>query len=259
MPRETKINVIAVQLGTALALLCFSNAAAETEIGNATSVTQIVQGKDARPIETNSPIFANERIAANNSGLAHFRFNDGTKMVVGPGSSLVLDESIYNPDGSTFNRFVLNSAAGATRFISGNSGSSVYKINTPVGTLGLRGTAFDFRHWRGRTYLMLLDGRVEICNTQNQCKTLRRKCEFVIVNTNGRISDPILPRNSLFGSRDMNRYFPFVNNQRQLQPDYRLRINTCAGGGRAGTHSGGGSSSPGSGNSGGGSAAAGNQ
>jgi len=237
-------------LTMALLIAISSPANANTVIGTAESISTSVTGNNSRRISSSSSIFANERIKANQTGLGHFLLKDGTKLVVGPGSSLKLDKLIYNPNTSTFKKFTLKAASGATRFISGDSDSSAFKIVTPVGVLGLRGTAFDFRHWRGRTYLMLLDGNVEICNRRQQCKTLKRRCDFVIVGRDGNITNPIQPRNSLFSNRDMATYFPFVNDQSSIKSNFRLRINRCSGG--SSSNNGGGSDGPDGGGTGGG-------
>lgn len=195
-------------------------------IGKAVAIDDSVTGND-RKIQTNSTIFANERIRSNSSGLGHFQFTDGTKLVVGPGSNIVLDKLVFNPNGSTFNKFVLKSSAGATRIISGNSNSSAYEINTPSGTLGIRGTSFDLQHLRGRTYIMLINGRVEFCSFSGDCETIKRKCDYVVVNRNGKISDPVQPKDGIFEKRDMVRYFPFIADQGPIKQDFRLKVQTC--------------------------------
>ena len=224
---------------TLLAGIIATSAGAQTSIGTAVAVDDNVSGNNARPIRTSSSVFANERISANQTGLGQFEFVDGTKIVVGPGASMVFDELVYNPGGSSFNKFVIQSTSGAVRFISGASPSSSYEIRTPVGTLGLRGTAFDMQHLSGRTYLMLISGSLEFCANNGQCEILRRKCDFMIINANGTFTPPTQPRSGGFSSSDMQRYFPFTNDQSRLQEDFRLRINTCAGGASGGAPGGG--------------------
>lgn len=214
-------------------------ATAQSTIGAAVAVDDRVTGNNGRNIKNNSSISANERIRSNSSGLGHFKFNDGTKLVVGPGSNIVLDKLVYNPGGSSFKKFALKSSAGATRIITGNSNASAYEISTPSGTLGIRGTAFDIQHLRGRTYVMLINGRVEFCSFSGTCKTIRRKCDYVVVNRNGNISDPVQPKDGIFEKRDMVRYFPFIADQGPIKQDFRLRVKTCglSGGSRQGFRS----------------------
>lgn len=226
-------------LSAAISLAATTYAQSQTAIGTAVSVDAQVRGNNSRQITTASSVFANERISANQTGLGQFEFSDGTKIVVGPGSTVVLDELVYNPDGSSFNKFVLETTSGAVRFISGNSSSNSYEVRTPVGTLGLRGTAFDLQHLNGRTYVMIIDGILDFCSVSGTCEVLRRKCDFAVATTNGGVTPPTQPRTGGFGARDMARLFPFANDQSRLDEGFRLRINTCAGGAAAGAPGGG--------------------
>jgi len=202
-------------------------ASAQT-IGETVKADDTVRGSKAGKLSKGTKVVANERITANRTGLGHFLFNDGTKMVVGPGTRLKLDETVYNPNRSTFKKFAIDSSAGALRFISGNSNSNSYEIQTPTGTLGVRGTAFDLRHYRGRTYVMLVNGEIEICSRLNRCETLRSKCSFVVASPSGRVSDPVLPQNGQFERQDMERYFPLVFDQTPIEPSFRLNVSGCA-------------------------------
>ena len=224
-------NLVSAVLTVSFSVLIFNPAQAQTTIGTAVSIDDTITGKNNRVIQNNSSISANERIRANETGLGHFEFNDGTKLVVGPGTNIVLDELVYNPNGSTFKKFVLKTGAGATRFISGNSSSSAYQIETPVGTLGIRGTAFDMQHLKGRTYLILVSGRVEFCSFSGDCKTLRRKCDFVVADRNGKISKPKQPKDGIFKRVDLIQYFPLIADQSQIEQGFKLRVKTCGLGG----------------------------
>lgn len=208
-----------------------SNSFAATAIGQAVSVDDTVTGSQSRRLSSGTTVFANERINANASGLAQFELRDGSKLVVGPGSKLVLDSLIYSEDSSKLKKFAITAAAGAVRFISGSSDSSAYQINTPVGTLGLRGTAFDLHVFGGRAYLMMAEGAVEFCSNSGSCRTVSRKCDYIVVDAGGNISDTMQPRTGLFNRRDLARIFPFIANQGQLQPSFRLRTQLCGGNG----------------------------
>lgn len=192
----------------------------------------------AKVLRTGNPISANQRIRVNATGLGHFKFNDGTKMVIGPGARMVLDETIYRPGGSTFKKFAIDTTRGALRFISGSSAAAAYEIETPTGTLGIRGTAFDMQHLRGRTYIMLVNGMVTFCTRAGSCETIRRKCDFVVAQPGGRISAPVQPRDGIYSKADMERYFPFMFDQSQIEPEFRLGVNTCAGGNSSATGNG---------------------
>ncbi|MEM7068612.1 MAG: FecR domain-containing protein [Pseudomonadota bacterium] len=221
----TGMFCLAAAMGTFM-----SHADARTRIGTTVKAELLVSGNNGRILTRNSDIFSGERIVSTLTGFAHFRFNDGTKLVVGPNTRLTLDELVYSSNETGFVKFALTSAAGALRVISGDSDSSAYEIQTPVSVLGIRGTAFDLRHYRGRTYVMVLDGEVELCGSSGSCETIKRRCEYVVAGRNGQVSDPRLPKTGIFEARDMRRFFPFVNNQSRIEPDFQLPVNPCSGG-----------------------------
>ena len=99
----------------------------------------------------------------------------------------------------TVGKFAVNALSGTFRFITGGSDHSAYTINTPTGTIGVRGTAFDFRvdpdvlaandsstpgghKHKPKTFLAgttvaLFRGAVVLCNLKGECVTLTNKCE----------------------------------------------------------------------------------
>lgn len=226
---------------SSIIFLSLNNVANAQTIGVAVSIDDRVSSNKQSRLKSDSPIFRNERLRTNNSGLGQFKFSDGTKMVMGPGSRLTLDKLIYNPGGKTFKNFVLDTTAGAVRVISGKSKSSAYEINTPVGTLGIRGTAFDMRHYRGNTYVMVLKGAVTVCSNGGECQTLRRKCSLCVINRSGNVSDPVVPRNSNFDQGSIDTFFPFVADQSRLEREFRVRfLQRCRVGITPSSYSGGG-------------------
>ena len=203
---------------------------AQEVIGDAVRVDDTVSGSRSGVLNSSSSIRSNETIKSNRTGLGHFEFKDGTKMVVGPDANLVLDENVYDPNQNQFKKFVITTTSGATRMITGNTDSSNFEIKTPVGILGIRGTAFEMQHYRGRTYVMILDGSLEICSNSGNCQSLSVPCSYTMITTSGNVLAPMQPRNGMFESRDMGRYFPLVNNNQSVQPDYGRVLKRCAGG-----------------------------
>ncbi|MEX0627034.1 MAG: FecR domain-containing protein, partial [Cucumibacter sp.] len=96
-----------------------------------------------RGLEDGSDLFMGEQVVTTASGQVQIIFNDNTKMVVGPNSSLLIEEYLLRND-QTLSRFTINALGGTYRFITGDSDHNVYEIKTPTGTIGVRGTAFDF-------------------------------------------------------------------------------------------------------------------
>ena len=90
---------------------------------------------------------------------------------MGPNSSLVLDRSVF-VGSSAFKTLSLKATRGTFRWISGKSSSSAYNIDTPFGTLGIRGTAVDFYIGAGTASVIILEGRAVFCGKDGVCKPL---------------------------------------------------------------------------------------
>jgi hypothetical protein len=178
---------------TALALLCATNlASAEAErVGSATRIQTAVNG-DYGTVEVNEPVHRDERIVTSRSGLGEFVFRDGTKLAVGAGSVVKIDKYVFD-DSNSVKKLSIKAAKGTFRWISGNSKSTAYSILTPAGTIGVRGTKFDFYVGAdGKVAMVLLSGRAQFCGSGG-CVQLQRKCDCVIAKRGQR---PALTRAS---------------------------------------------------------------
>ena len=98
-----------------------------------------------RSLAAGSPLFERDKIVVS-SGNAQIQLLDGTKMVVGPNSALVLEKFLMR-GGGTAENVSIDALRGTFRFITGNSPHSAYNLHTSNATIGIRGTAFDF--WVG--------------------------------------------------------------------------------------------------------------
>jgi hypothetical protein len=149
------IQVIAV--ASALALFASSALAAE-RVGRTVEAQDTVSGEGAvgkRVIARADPIYRDERLRSNITGLGQFELGDGSKLVLGRNASLIVDRYVTSGGGKAKN-VALRLVSGSVRFLSGASDKKAYRINTPQGTIGVRGTAFDLTVRSGKTYLLLL-------------------------------------------------------------------------------------------------------
>jgi hypothetical protein len=120
---------------------------AETQsatIGVAASITPSAEGGVGTAFQTLAPgseLHASETVRTGDAGKADLVFIDRTNLTVGPTSEVVLDKFVYDPVGSK-GKVVVQTTRGAFRFVTGTQDHSAYQINTPYGSLGVRGTAF---------------------------------------------------------------------------------------------------------------------
>jgi hypothetical protein len=149
------VHMIAV--ASAFVLFASSAVAAE-RVGRTIEAQETVSGEGAvgkRVIARADPIYRNERLRSNVTGLGQFELGDGSKLVLGRNASLIVDRYVAN-GGGTAKNVTLRLVSGSVRFLSGASDKKAYRINTPQGTIGVRGTAFDLTVRNGKTYLLLL-------------------------------------------------------------------------------------------------------
>jgi len=110
-------------------------------IGVAASVTPSAEGGVGTVFQTLKPgseLQASETVRTGDAGQADLVFIDRTNLSVEPTSEVVLDKFVYDPVGSS-GKVVLKTNRGAFRFVTGTQDSSAYQLDTPYGTLNVRG------------------------------------------------------------------------------------------------------------------------
>lgn len=104
------------------------------------------QATVGRNVGSGDEIFLGDRIVTGPAGGLQIMLLDGTTFSVGPNSSLVIDEFVYNPATGT-GKLTASVARGTLRLISGRlarQDGEAIKIKLPVATVGVRGTMSIF-------------------------------------------------------------------------------------------------------------------
>ncbi len=140
------VAVGAVVLVTALAVqpAAAAEVAGKVLLAKGEVQAQAVDGS-VRSLKKGAELFTGDTIRTEDKSYIVVRFTDGGKVTVRPGTELVIDEYAYggDSDGST-----LKLVKGGLRALTGaiaKQNPDAYRINTPVATLGVRGTEFDVR------------------------------------------------------------------------------------------------------------------
>lgn len=108
-----------------------------------------------RSISRGDSVYQHEAIITRDQARAKFRFYDGTLLTLGENSSLNLSEFVASHDK---NHAVFEFTQGAFRIITGaitQTSSPSFTINTPMGSIGVRGTDF----WGGN---LNSDGSIDV-------------------------------------------------------------------------------------------------
>lgn len=194
-------------------------APAAEQVGEAVLINRSVSG-DGRRLAVRSPVHRDERIVTSSTGLGEFLFRDGTKFAVGMNSSVVIDSFVYAGDRS-FKNLTLEAAKGSFRWISGGSPSSAYRINTPAGIIGVRGTALDiYVGAGGLTAVVLLDGAARFCGPGG-CQDLRRRCDYVVATPQGSITPPARVTQGVLRQVSNVWALPFLTGDQPLTQSFR--------------------------------------
>jgi hypothetical protein len=172
--RAGRIPLAAVLAIVVVAMVSLpADAAGPSEIGHATaiktSVSGVIDGRTAG-LADGDPVYQDQEIKTDASGIGEFIFRDETHLAIGPGSSVVLDSFVYDESGSV-REVAIGIAKGTLRFLTGKSAHDAYVIKTPTATIGVRGTAFDlYADGNGEVAIAMIDGEVEVCPRGGQCR-----------------------------------------------------------------------------------------
>jgi len=93
-----------------------------------------------RTMRLGNKVYYNERIATEGVGIVQLLFSDGSTIMVGANSTLVIDKYIYDADQGT-GKLAISFGKGVMRFIGGkiSKNKNGVTIRTAVGTAGVRG------------------------------------------------------------------------------------------------------------------------
>ncbi len=169
-------------------------------------------------------LFEGQTISTGPSGQVQVLFADNTKMVVGPGSTLLIQKILMQNDG-TASSFAVKALGGTFRFLSGTSSKQAYKITTPTGSIGVRGTEFDFivDPVTGETKVILYGGQTIICAGNDDCVTLSEICG--IASTSSQSAQVLGSGRGTAGKNG----FSYAGNQQPLLQTFRVDgASACA-------------------------------
>ncbi len=183
---------------------------AAQSIGSARSITNQVDGVlhgATRSLAVGSDVFSNEVVRTGDAASAPLVFLDSTNLSVGPRSSVKLDRFVYNPDRNS-GRVVVRASRGIFRFVTGSQPSRDYTVETPVATIGVRGTVFDLLVRSDRTVVVLVEGAVVVRAHGGPTVTLTVPGTAVTVYAGGRVDGP-RPFNGPIIDTASNAPFPY--------------------------------------------------
>ena len=197
------LRPVALAWGVVVVCACMiavSPGRAEDGVGVASAVNQSAQSQRddgaLRTIRIGNEIFDRERILTGASGRVQVLLADGSNFVVGPNSSLVIDEFVYRPE-SGDGRLVATFGRGVARFVGGKVSKQRggVTIRTRQGTVGIRGGIVDlFESEDEAAYAFLFGDGVTFTGTSGRTDRVYRS-GFSILVSNGKSRTQRTPGN----------------------------------------------------------------
>ena len=207
-------------------LLLASSSVFGAPVGSATGVDPeaiVSAGGSQQILVVGADLQLGDLIRTGAGGHAEVLFHDGTKLVVGPASSLTIEDYLLRDDGSA-GKFAINALAGTFRFMSGNAPKDRYRIDTPTGTIGIRGTEFDFVvNGRQGTQVLMYAGATELCAHSGGCSVISEACELGNMTMDEVQSVGLTTALARSDRQALKSRFVYGASQQPLQPSFRLK------------------------------------
>jgi hypothetical protein len=181
----TYLVLFTVSLTSGIAGLPASTSAAEEHIGVTAVVRNTVSQLEPQvtKIAKGDEVVRNEVVRTAADSDAKFVLRDDTNLMLGPGSTLKLDRTVF--DDPKAGDIAIKLTQGTFRFVTGHSSKEAYEIKTPIATMGVRGTIFDARVERGRNTIFLVSGEVNVCVQGGKKCHLLHENESLTILPNG--------------------------------------------------------------------------
>lgn len=114
-------------------------------------VTAAIDVAEVRPLGQGDPVFSGDTISTGPNSRVRIVFSDNSVMALRAGSRLVIDEFLHKQDPKT-DRSTMSLIRGGFRAVTGGIGQAnpdAYQVETPVASIGIRGTDFRVRYCQG--------------------------------------------------------------------------------------------------------------
>jgi hypothetical protein len=169
----------------------------------------VMQNSEERILQKTSVIYEKDTLITDGASQAQIVFTDNTLMTFREGSKFYIKEYNFNPNSGqkSVGKYIMNLIEGGFRTITGyiaKSNPSDYQVNTPVATIGVRGTDYAVYLKAGELFIGYYTG--EPCvksGTTNQEKELCLSAEqqYGYVPRENAIPVPIMQRPDGFRER----------------------------------------------------------
>jgi hypothetical protein len=210
---KPSLSVFAGLLMLSVSTLALADAAG-TANGVNPAADAALEGQ-TRTLKVGSDIFIGDQVQTGPKGQVQVLFNDKTELVIGPKSSLKIADYLVRNNGDP-GKFVIDALSGTFRFATGDGPKNKYQINTPTGTIGVRGTGYDIWVTANFTRVMMYNGITRDCSVSGQCVDAKGLCTVAEFDRNG--AHIVGDSREIGGAahRELRQQFRYATNQSPL-------------------------------------------
>jgi hypothetical protein len=176
-------------LVAALVLTLPVTTSAQTRIGTTVGLSPLAEGSHAGSLVLGASVIQDEVVRTGPAGALELQFLDGTHLALDRSSSVKLDKFVYSVS-RRGDQVVIGLTKGAFRFATGGLPKAAYRIQTPLASIGVRGTILTIVSQRNETRVSLDEGGATVCSRRGAraCLDLDPSSPSVVVTRDGRIA-----------------------------------------------------------------------
>lgn len=142
----------------------------------------------ARILARRSPLFEKDTITTGANSAVEISFSDNTLLTLREDTTYRLDQYKFTPNAPKENKLVSTLVTGGLRTVTGaisKSDPKAYKLNTPVASIGIRGTSFSTFCGKGKgCAFKILSGFVIVSNQGGTVVLDPTSNKYAVVNSN---------------------------------------------------------------------------
>ena len=155
------------------------------EVARLRGTAQATSAEQTRPLTTGATVLVGDTIETEDRTRVEIRFLDGTLLKLGDNSRITVNQYVYDPDRS-LGRLFLDLVTGVFRVISGADTvfqQDAFLVQTPVASIGIRGTDFWGRQSAAQLQVALLDESAIVISNGAGSVVLENALETTIVTS----------------------------------------------------------------------------
>lgn len=119
---------------------------------------------EIRNLQKMSVIYLQDTLSTDEQSRAEVAFTDNTLLTLGPSTKYQISQYRYHPnEKKSISKYIVNFIQGSFRTITGviaKQSGSAYEVETPVGTIGVRGTEYATYYKNNEMYIKVYKGVV---------------------------------------------------------------------------------------------------